>query len=339
MFYLLIAASGLLAWLVTIAVERHANSMGLIQAPNARSSHTKPTPRGGGLGIAAGGLTATIAIGVVGGTALWQVAMFTALLAAVGFADDLYNLRAAARMALQLVAFALLVWMLPSLPAIDMAVGFQIGGAILTLLVVLGGVWWLNLFNFMDGIDGIAASQGFLIQVGAALLWVLGTPIATSNPLWWWLLALAAASFGFLLRNWPPAKIFMGDAGSYFLASVIFAAALLTIIAGGLSYASWLALISVFVSDATVTLVKRLLRREPVFEAHKRHAYQILSRRLGSHFKASALFAALTAGWAFPMALAAANLPHLQWLIVLICYLPLLIFVQLAGEERAGELH
>jgi Fuc2NAc and GlcNAc transferase len=190
-------------------------------------------------------------------------------------------------------------------------------------VAVVGSVYWLNLFNFMDGIDGLAASEAVFVALAAALLAVLRMPgIVDQGPLWM-LLGIAAASVGFLMLNWPPAKIFMGDAGSTYLGFMIAVLALMTIATGWLTLTQWAILVATFVTDATVTLVRRLLLRERVFEAHRRHAYQVLSRRWGGHQPVTLSFTGLNLIWLLPLAYVAA----LQgWAVpaVLLAYVPLI---------------
>ena len=124
-------------------------------------------------------------------------------------------------------------------------------------LLLLAGVWWINLFNFMDGIDGIAGARAVFMLLGGAVLSAWVNADVMSSPVWMLMLCVVAATVGFLLLNWPPAKIFMGDVGSTWLAFMIFALALLSVQAGWLSYATWLVLAAVFVTDATVTLPRK----------------------------------------------------------------------------------
>jgi Fuc2NAc and GlcNAc transferase len=326
--------AGVLSWALTLLLERRAEQLGLVQHPNFRSSHHKPTPSGGGAAIALAVLLALAAISNWSAAPLWPVLIGTALIAGLGFADDLHDLPAPLRFPLQALVLAGLVWALGPLPDLALVWGVALAGALLAGIVLIVGLWWLNLFNFMDGIDGLAASQAILILLGACFLWWAGDTSAPAAPVFWMAFATVAATAGFLLHNWPPARIFMGDAGSNVLAVIIFALALLTLSAGKLSYLTWLIIPSVFVSDATLTLLRRMARGEKPWHAHRRHAYQQLSRRWG-HRNVTLLYGALTALWALPLAwLAQANA---NWALVVLAYAPLLGCAAWANAGGATE--
>ena len=164
----------------------------------------------------------------------------------------------------------------------------------------------------------------FMLLAGAVLaMWAV--PEAVHSPVWMWMLCAAAATVGFLLLNWPPAKIFMGDVGSTWLAFMVFSLALLSVQAGWLSYAVWLVLAAVFVTDASVTLLTRMLRGERWYEAHRSHAYQKLARRWGGHRPVTLCAVGVNVLWLAPLAGACAAWP--QWVFgwVLLAYLPLVV--------------
>src|SRR6185312_4527570 len=164
--------------------------------------------------------------------------------------------------------------------------------------------------------------------VGAAILSALNDPNFFDGAMFWCMIGIAAAAVGFLALNWPPARIFMGDAGSTYLGFVIAFLALLTIAEGVLSLPQWLILSAAFATDASVTLIRRLLLREKVFEAHRRHAYQVLSRRFGAHRPVTLSFIGLNVIWLLPMAWAATSW---GWLAVLVAYVPLILLALAFG--------
>lgn len=334
---LIVISAFLIGLLGTLAIEWWAPRLGLVQAPNARSSHTKPTPRGGGLAIAVATTLAAIALALAGATSLWPTAILAAFIATLGFADDLHDLSPAVRFPVQAVSFAILLWVTGPVPTITLLFGLQLDGILLAICLLLVGLWWLNLFNFMDGIDGIAGSHAILVLTAAAAIWWTAGPSAPTSPLFLLALASAAATAGFLIRNWPPARIFMGDAGSNALALMIFAIALSTIASGAMSYPTWLILPAVFVADATMTLLRRISRGERPWRAHRRHAYQQLSRRW-SHRRATLLYCGLTLLWAVPLAFAAQHLPGLAWPLVAVAYAPLIAFMLWADAGGADEV-
>ena len=204
-------------------------------------------------------------------------------------------------------------------------------GIIGSILGVVYLVWLLNLFNFMDGTDGIAASEAiFVVLAGAFLSYHVLSDANHSAAA----ITLAASTFGFILYNWSPAKIFMGDVGSGFLGIVI----------GGLSLIAanqdrellwvWIILLAVFVSDATVTLIRRLLRKQKPHVAHRSHAYQHLAIRLNSHAKVALLVLAVNIAWLLPIAFLVADKQLAGTTGVIIAYVPLLVAALAFGAGK-----
>lgn len=338
MFPLMLAIfAAIISWLITFQVSRRAETLRLVQAPNRRSSHTQPTPNGGGLGFVVAGSLAGVGLMLFSGWPLgWFLLGLAALLSAVGLRDDIQHLPARVRFGVQVAVCTGLLFALGDLPSISFGteLEFEVSCWVLSGLLLLAGVWWINLFNFMDGIDGIAGAQaGFMLLGGAALAaWANADVI--SDPVWMLMLCVAAATVGFLLLNWPPAKIFMGDVGSTWLAFMVFALALLSVQAGWLNYATWLVLAAVFVTDATVTLVTRLLRGECWYEAHRIHAYQKLARRWGGHRPVTLRVVGVNVLWLAPLAGACAAWPHWAFGWVLLAYAPLLVGAIVLGAGR-----
>lgn len=338
----MMALIALIAWGVAAWVHHRAEALRLVQAPNHRSSHVQPTPNGGGLGIVVAGSLAGIVLVLHSGWTLgWFVLGIAALLAAVGLRDDLQHLPARVRFGVQVSVCAGLLFSLGDLPSISFGTGldFEVSSWVLSGLLLLTGVWWINLFNFMDGIDGIAGAQAFFMLLGGAVLSAWVNAEVMSSPVWMLMLCVVAATVGFLLLNWPPAKIFMGDVGSTWLAFMVFALALLSVQAGWLSYAVWLVLAAVFVTDATVTLLTRMLRGERWHEAHRSHAYQRLSRRWqgdrkAGHRSVTLLAAAVNGLWLAPWAWACLQWPAGSVVFVVTAYLPLVLAALWLGAGR-----
>jgi UDP-N-acetylmuramyl pentapeptide phosphotransferase/UDP-N-acetylglucosamine-1-phosphate transferase len=257
-----------------IPVLRHR---AVLDQPNERSSHAIPTPRGGGIALIGAVLVVWLGLIVTGRVerSLLVVAAAALALAIVSWIDDLRGLSPALRFGVQIAAVAAWMATLPPgavfqgwlPPALDMA-----ASGLLWL-------WFVNLFNFMDGIDGIAGSEAVAIGAGLVLLASVG---ATRDPDLALLAAsVAAASLGFLAWNWSPARIFLGDVGSvplgYLLGFLVLGAA-----SGG-AWKIALILPSYFLADATLTLLRRLIRGERVWQAHREHFYQRAVQRGLSH--------------------------------------------------------
>lgn len=307
----IIAVAGLAGWVGALLIRHHAARLGLVQAANARSSHTVPTPTGGGLAIAIGstlsGLAMLLALPLTTATVL----LAGLAIAIIGFIDDRKPISARRRLFAQILCFALVVGALP-LDGFAYATGLVWSDTALFLTLTLGGVLWINLFNFMDGIDGLAGSEAIFILLAALLVIGLGNPVLAAHPLIWWMAGTAAATSGFLLLNWSPARLFMGDAGSTFLGLMIGFFLIITCATGWISLPQWLLLMAAFLADALATLLRRLIRREPVWQAHRRHAYQRLATRFG-HARVTLGYLGLDILALLPLALLAGAMPALGW--------------------------
>lgn len=309
----------------------------MYDAPNERSSHTMPTPRGGGAGLAF-----VIVIGVFTLASVhyidWNIALVIGLggaaISFLGFFDDVWSLSAGVRLLIQfLIAVAAVIYIFDDFIFLVES-EFK---AVLIGLAVLWLVWSTNLFNFMDGIDGIAGVQAATTGMSiSALAFVKG-------DLGWELIGalLSGSALGFLVFNWQPARIFMGDVGSAFLGFIIGA-----LILGGLANGFggsgfWLIIYAVFLTDSGLTLLRRVLRGANPLRAHREHAYQWASRRVKSHASVSLSVAAINILWLLPLALMAefvANTVLNQAIIVLVAYLPLLVLAFLLGAGASEEL-
>lgn len=328
-----LAAAALASLLLTGALRRYALSRSLMDIPNARSSHSVPTPRGGGVAIVISFLVALPVLsmlGVLPWVLCWALLGSGLSVAVVGFLDDHGHIAARWRLLAHFGAAFWALFFVGGLPPVELF-GFQVQlGWLGHLIAALYLVWLLNLYNFMDGIDGIASVEAISACLGATLLyWYLGhTELAIVPAL------LAISVIGFLYWNFPPARIFMGDAGSGFLGISLGVLSLQAAWAAPNFLWSWLILLGVFIVDATWTLFRRLLRGERVYEAHRSHAYQFASRQFGKHLPVTLAVTAINLFWLFPLAF----LVGTKWIDgavgMIVAYIPLLI---LAMRFKAGE--
>ncbi|MEJ5279414.1 glycosyltransferase family 4 protein [Pseudomonas sp. MYb541] len=328
-FSAVLSASLLLTWVL----RRYALSRSLMDIPNGRSSHSVPTPRGGGVAIVLTYLVTLVLVAFAGWVS-WSAALpllgAGALIAIVGFLDDHGHIAARWRL---LAHFGAAIWALfwvGGLPTISL-VGVELDlGWLGHVLAAFYLVWMLNLYNFMDGIDGIASIEAVCACAGACLVyWLTGHENLMIAPM-----LLAVAVLGFLYWNFPPARIFMGDAGSGFLGVVIGILSLQAAWAAPEMLWVWLILLGVFIVDATFTLGRRLLRGDKVYEAHRSHAYQYASRLAGRHLPVTLTVMAINLLWLLPIALFV-GLGFDGVLGLLVAYIPLVL---LAIKFHAGEL-
>jgi Fuc2NAc and GlcNAc transferase len=329
-----LAATVLTAWLLTGAVRRHALRNAMLDIPNSRSSHATPIARGGGLAIVLVYLAALLLLWLFGMLEAAAIAAFGGggvLVAVVGYMDDRKALPASVRFAVHVLGAGWVVAYLGGFADAWLRSFGLHGVAVGSVLAVFSIAWMTNLFNFMDGIDGIAASEAiFVACAGAFLGWRHGAEVGVIMAM----LALAGASAGFLVWNWPPARIFMGDVGSGFLGFTLAALGIAASAQGALPIEVCVILGGVFVVDATVTLLRRVLRGDRWYEAHRAHAYQRLARRWNAHLPVTAAVIAVDIIWLFPWAWAAAEHRDHAPLLTVAALAPLIVAALACGSGR-----
>jgi Fuc2NAc and GlcNAc transferase len=275
-----VVAIAVLVALGTGVVRRLALKRSWLDIPNERSSHTVPTPRGGGVAIALallGGLSIATALGWVSRPFGIGVVVGGSLVAAIGWIDDRRSVGVVKRIIVHLAAAIVGVMLLGGVPSVRFGAEVIHLGPAGSVLAVLFVAWCVNLYNFMDGIDGIAGTEALFVGIVAgAFSLSAGSVGSGASGIALVAFIVAAAALGFLLWNWAPARIFMGDAGSGLLGYVYGILAIASERSGSLPISLWFLLLGVFIFDATVTLVRRLLNRETWYSAHRSHAYQRL---------------------------------------------------------------
>ena len=320
----------LLSFGLTWVVRHYALKKQLIDTPNHRSSHTLPTPRGGGIAFVIIFLLASTFINTP--INLTQVALLVSgsILFVTGLLDDFGKLNVRIRFIFHILASAFALYCIGGSPAIELC-SHSLSAPLLTnFLALIYLVWLLNLYNFMDGINGIASIEAICACFGMMIIYFFQADFnLITLPL-----TLGAAVCGFLLWNFPKAKIFMGDSGSGFLG---FALGLFSIIAAKSQmqyFWSWLIVLSIFIVDATYTLFYRLLTKAKIHEAHCSHAYQHASRYFNSHTYVTIGVLIINVFWLWPIAICVGLHKINDLLGLFIAYVPVLL---LTIAFKAGQ--
>jgi UDP-N-acetylmuramyl pentapeptide phosphotransferase/UDP-N-acetylglucosamine-1-phosphate transferase len=282
-YLVLIAVSFCLSWAGTAVLRRVLARRAMLDQPNERSLHTVPVPRGGGLAV-----VGTVAVLMIAGSAwhnAWSHSLFLILpllaLMAVSWLDDRGSVAPVVRLAVHLLAALTASFIfLPTQMLFDGALPFWLD----RMLMIIGWAWFMNLYNFMDGIDGITGVQTISISLGTIVLIVaiglFGAKLIDPRTGIYAAMLIGAAA-GFLVLNWHPAKIFLGDIGSVPLGFL--AGFLLLSVALQVSLIPALIIPLYYLADSGITLVKRLLRGEKIWQAHRQHFYQQAALRQGRH--------------------------------------------------------
>ena len=302
----------------------------ILDIPNERSSHRTPVPRGGGLVFVFSILAGSLYLyckGSLTGALLAALCLGGGSIACVGWIDDRLGLRARTRFAIHCLAslFTIACIGYPAiLPIGNVAIPWGFGGAIFFFLAI---AWIINSYNFMDGIDGLAAGEAVIVGIAGAALCSKGNTQLC--------IIIAGSAFGFLCWNWPPAKIFMGDVGSGVL-GFIFAALWLSEATNNPNrFYVFPILLAVFIVDSTITLLWRMIRGEKWYAAHCCHVYQVYAAKAG-HQKVTLTLCAITLLWLTPLAWLSLSYPSLDFAFAIIAYLPLVgiaVFVHKTGSH------
>lgn len=331
----LAAAVAILTLLLTWCLRRYALARNIIDIPNARSSHSVPTPRGGGVAIVFSFLVALPLLhadNLIALSVMWALLGAGAAVAVLGFLDDHGHIAARWRLLGHFGAATWALFWMGGMPPLSIPGWGVIDlGWFGNILAAFYLVWMLNLYNFMDGIDGLASVEALCTCFGACLIyWLGGYDSFVFLPL-----LLSMAVLGFLYWNFPPARIFMGDAGSGFLGIIMGVLTLQAAHQNADLLWVWLILLGVFIVDATFTLIRRVMRGDKIYEAHRSHAYQYASREVRGHLPITLSIAAINLFWLLPIALCVALLGLNGMLGLLVAYVPL---IMLAVKYKAGEL-
>ena len=277
------------SYLLTSFIRIYAIKKSLIDIPGDRTSHDTPTPRGGGMAFITTWVLVLL-LGTFSGYIDQKLAAAiipaSLLIAFVAFMDDHYDLSSMLRLLVQIIAAVVFLYFLDALDSPGSASVVAERNYTKMFLEMVAIVWSINLFNFMDGIDTIASVEGiYLFLLGGIFIFISGGTVEGSLAV-----ILSFSIAGFLLWNLPPAKIFMGDAGSHFLGFMVAALALICERKYGLSLLVWVILYGAFWFDAVLTLIRRMIRKEKWYMPHKLHAYQRLHQSGMSHGKVTLIY-------------------------------------------------
>jgi Fuc2NAc and GlcNAc transferase len=320
----------LLTWLVVWIARRDR----WWEPPSPRGSHERPTLSRGGIAFVVF-LSLALPLSLIGTLAVMDLVVMTLAglsIAIVGFLDDANPLPVLPRLLVQLLASSVATFFLWDLFSDDGWWPQYLHPLLVAVSLVLLWVWFINFFNFMDGIDGIASAETLFISLVGAWLCTAAGQVELASA---WAL-LGGASLGFLAWNAPPAKIFMGDVGSGFLGFIVAGLLLLSVDAG--VFSPWVALLLViaFIGDATVTLLRRMLRGERWYEGHRQHAYQHLAIRWGSHRKVTLAYTALNVLAVVPAVWLANRYPDwAMWIVGVVAVIVLALCLVAGGGASA----
>ena len=315
-------------------LKKHALQLNLVAIPNERSLHQNATPQGGGVIIAIIFIAFTIFFYISGQMKCVEfIALFGGCLvmSVTGFLDDVWEIKARVRFLIQFMAAGWgLYWLggIPYVPFFDSLFGLY---ALANAVAVVALVWFINSFNFMDGIDGLATSGAtfFSLSIGGYFLWQGIEPYGSL------LIILAASSLAFLCFNWPPAKMFLGDAGSNFFGYLFGTLLLITVKNENLSLWTWLIILAYFVTDTTTTTLLRIYLVKGWYRTHRSHAYQNLARVLNNHKFVTRLILGINVFYLLPLAYLSIQYQQYAWLTFLASIIPILLFVLRYGPLYA----
>jgi Fuc2NAc and GlcNAc transferase len=322
------------SWMGVFLYKKYAIYAGIISNPNYRTLHELPIPRGGGIVFSLLFILAIFLIwpylqlsinlilmlGVGGGMA----ALF-------GFTDDIKYIRARIKLIIQLL---LSCWVLYCLHSDNLLLLSRITIFITIPAFLFFMVWIINAYNFMDGVDGMAASGAIFVSLTLALVLFLTDNSVELIPIF---ILIAAMVGGFIIFNWPPASIFMGDAGSVFLGYIFGSLLLFTTLNGYLSIWIWLTVFGYFFADTTVTQIVRVISIKKWYLPHRSHAYQNLARITGSHLKVTSGVTLYNIIWILPLTLLSALKPEMGVILTMLAICPALVVAYKYGPVLSSS--
>lgn len=330
-FWLLCGGLVILTYSLAHLYRIAAVALHIVDQPNHRSAHAQVTPTGAGAAFIIVFCIALYVLQLPGDLAAAAAVFYNCLpalglVAVIGLADDLRPIAWWIRVPIHVLAAVWVIYQ-TGFPSIQL-LGFSLEPALPGLVFgVIALVWLQNLFNFMDGIDGIAMGETVFVLIAVSGIAGIMNDAEPVKPL----IAMIACGLGFLVINWPRARVFMGDAGSGFLGLMLGALALYELL---VPVWSWLILMAWFITDACLTISLRLIRGEKIFEAHAVHAYQHLNRAVGTS-RTLVLIGVINCVWLLPLAALANNAQEYGLLLLILASAPLLIFQVYCGAGQS----
>ena len=322
----------------TYLYRRFALRHEIIAKINSRSSHERIVPRGGGIAFACVFAIAVVGIWACSELPTWimlSLGLGGAAAAIIGLIDDLHDISATWKL---LAHFCLAVWVVAVFFALgDTPVTSELPRSIFFLLVLVSifvSVWFINLYNFMDGVDGMAISGAVFICTAAIV--VLTITGGDEHVIFVYAL-LAASCLGFLFFNLPPASLFMGDAGSIFLGYSLGTLLLSTAVQGQISIWTWMAILGYFIADTTTTGLLRIFCIKKWYGVHRSHAYQNLARIHRSHAKVTYGVVVYHCLWSLPLAIWSALIPKMGPLAALLSLAPAVLWTFRFGPRLSSD--
>jgi Fuc2NAc and GlcNAc transferase len=323
----------------TLAYRAYASKRRIIAVPNFRSLHKRPVPRGGGIVFSLVCLFAVAGLWLAGlvNTDVAFVLLGGGLVATVvGFVDDTRQLRPRWKLLTQAILAAWILIGVRAQPLIDLP---QTPALVDLALSWLGLVWLMNLYNFIDGIDAMAATGAVFVSVASLLLNVVSiTARAAELDIGAGLICglIAVCCSAFLIFNWPPASIFMGESGSMFLGLAFGALIANTIVDSRISLWTWLIIFGYLAGDTTTTTVVRIFVTDKWYGEHRSHAYQNLARAWGNHLSVVLGVALYHVFWLLPLALWSSLMPATAPLAAVLALLPVVVWTLRHGPLRSS---
>ena len=323
-----------LSFLGVYFLKKSALRLKIVAIPNERSLHNKVTPRGGGVIIAIVFLVFLLVFYIAKQIMLAEFLVLFGgglIMAVTGFLDDILELKASIRFIIQFFAVGWGLYWIGGIPSTVFFERLPILYAIANAVAVVALVWFINSFNFIDGIDGLSTSSAtfFSLSIGGYFLWQGIEPYGSL------LIVLAACSLAFLCFNWPPAKIFLGDAGSNFFGYLFGAMVLITVKNENLTIWTWLIILAYLITDTTTTTFLRLCLVKGWYHTHRSHAYQNLARVLDNHKFVTCLITGINVFYLLPLAYLSIQYQQYAWQAFAASVIPILAFVLKYGPLYA----
>ena len=329
----------ILASVITTSVIRYFSiKNNFLDIPNDRSSHLAPIPKGGGISII-GTLIFTIVIlfyyKMVASEFVISMTIGLVIVSVVALVDDYKNLSPMIRVIIYIISAAFSLFMIGGLDSVSINNHSYNLSYIGYFLGVLFLVWLTNLYNFMDGTDGFAAIQTISVSIFCFFLFYLSNNV----PFFIILLCLTSTTIGFLYWNWSPAKIFMGDVGSCGIGFFFGLFSIYTERAEIISITVWLIILSPFIGDATLTLLKRIINNEKWYEAHNSHAYQILHQSGLSHSRLALNLLFINICLIWPLGYFAHTYQNLELFMLILSYILIItiwLMIQIKNTAKSN---